>query len=378
MPRLSEARSEAPADDDTAKMDADTPPVPAPAQQRTDAKMGVEESAVEQTNGSSDPPTTASTDSSAPTNGSAPHNGSAPTNDAAPTNGQSSIPRPSPPEQPEPSSPTPARGARRSGRTTRPPPPARTPAAPKPKAAAAPSIVPGVSERQLRSATQQNTRRNQVYLCAIDRQIVRVPGPRPPSPTSKIPKSAERDEEEQKAARDARAKRRGRPSDDTSSEVEEDAPPVVEVVHQALGPGDDEEYTTPVRPAKRARLNDGSGADTSSNGATSTNMDVDAEAAEPTEKVVRWNRALTVIRGGLGEVSRSSRETTADSQARLRSCLKTDAQIALDEFGNVINAKKETLKRSKVTIQAVFYDGEEPVPFNYNATASQSTRSKKK
>lgn len=228
-----------------------------------------------------------------------------------------------------------------------------------------PTIVPGMSEKELKSATQRNTLRNQVYLCAIDRQIVRVPGPRPPSPTSKITKTADREEEEKKAQRNARARRRR--VDDTSSEAEEDTIPPIEYVHQAQGPGDEEEYNTPVRPPKRVKLDDGE--------------------AGAENKFVRWNRSLAIIRGGLGAHHSSpatpARSDAADGEAEAesstcpRSALKPDAQVPLDAHGNVVDRPVEQLKRSKVLVQAVFYDGEEPVAFDYNV-GSKPKKGKKK
>jgi hypothetical protein len=214
-----------------------------------------------------------------------------------------------------------------------------------------------MSDRELRTATTRNTMRNQVYLCSIDRQIVRIPGPRPPSPTSKIPKTSDREEEIKKAEREARAKRRSR----DSQASEPDDIPVVEEIPVTIAPGDEGEYTTQSRPAKRAKL---------------TN-----DKDEEEERYVRWNRALTVIHGGLGEASASasslpgslsnSKELARDEA--LRSCLKSS--VTLDAQGNALDRPVEKLKRSKVTVRAVFYDGEDPVEFSY---ASSNTRSKKK
>lgn len=243
--------------------------------------------------------------------------------------------------------------ARRSGRTVKPPPrPAPTAAPLRGKATPAPSIVPGMTEKQLKTITQRNTMRNEVYLCAIDRQIVRIDAPRPPSPTSKIPKSADREDEEKKAEREARAKRRGRESEGAEEDEDEElCSPIITRVERDRAPGDDDDYHTPSRPAKRAKLSESNG-----------NGDDNAES-----KFVHWNRALTVIRGGLSEaLSQPKKEPT-------RSCLRPEAQIPLDQNGNVVDRPVEKLKRSKVTVTAVFYEGEEPVPI-----PSQSTRSKKK
>jgi hypothetical protein len=175
--------------------------------------------------------------------------------------------------------------------------------------------VPGVSERELKTATQKNTLRNQVYMCTIDRQIVRMSGPRPPSPTGKIPKASR--------------KRAGPEA-------------AVEKMVLAKGAGEDEEFVTP--PRKRAR----------------------------TEKGVRWDREATLIRAPLGGLEGEDRPATTSSSSALKA-----EQVPLDAHGNVLERPVEKLKRNKVTVRAVFYDGENPVEFDYNAPPG-STKSKKK
>lgn len=270
-----------------------------------------------------------------------------------------------PPPAPEPSTPVSA-----SGRPRRTPKPVeRLVQAPVPtKAAITPSIAPGLSEKELKTQTQRNTMRNQVYFCAIDRQIVRVPGPRPPSPGPRT--LAEKEEEEQKQERDARARKRNR--DSGEGQEEEDEPPAVETVSLESAPGDEGEiWKTPARKRKRVVTSDDEGDSTDK------------------QRNVRWDRALTVFRGGLGEAPRASertqstappghesldqRRTASEEPSRARSALKQGAQIQLDRNGNAVDRPVEKLKRQKVTVTAVFYDGEEPVP-----EPAKNTRSKKK
>lgn len=258
-----------------------------------------------------------------------------------------------------------------SGRPRRTPKPVnRLVQAPVPqKADVTPSIAPGLSEKELKTQTQRNTMRNQVYFCAIDRQIVRIPGPRPPSPTGNIRTLAEKDEEEQKAERDARARRRR----GSGSDTEDEAPPVIEKVHIDKAPGDEEDgpWKTPLRKRKRVIV--------------SSDDEGSYEGKKP-ERNVRWDRALTVFRGGLGEATgRARRRSTGDnghdsmdtrrthSEEPSRSSLKNGNQIQLDKSGNAVDRPVEKLKRQKITVTAVFYDGEEPVP-----EPAKNTRSKKK
>ncbi|WWC72172.1 uncharacterized protein I206_106132 [Kwoniella pini CBS 10737] len=206
-------------------------------------------------------------------------------------------------------------------------------------------IIPlGISEKELKATTYRNTIRNQVYHCAIDRQIVRQNGPRPPSPTSKIRTTAERDEEEKKQAREARANRR---KGQTATEEEER--PVIERFEQHRFPGDESDFETP-RPVKKAKKED-----------------------KP-DKGVKFDKGLTVIRDD-GSIRPPSREDKVEDASK-KGCLRTKAE--LDHLGNLHEAHRpiDNLKRIRVVVNAVFYDGEEPVQFSYSP--SNGTRSKKK
>ena len=158
--------------------------------------------------------------------------------------------------------------------------------------------IAGPSEKDLKIATQRNTAKNMVFHCAIDREIIRVSGPRPPSPTSKIRTTADKDEEEKKAGRGQRAKRRSRYSNE-GSEFEE-APPLIERVERARGPGDDEDYATPVRSSKKMKTGH--------------------------VKTVKWNRELTIIRDdGRPEAPlEPCRQAAPD-----KSALKLNAQVSM-------------------------------------------------
>lgn len=152
--------------------------------------------------------------------------------------------------------------------------------------------APWMSGKELKTTTDRNTMRNQVYLCAIDRQIVHVPGPRPPSPTSKIRTTADRNEEEKKKSREHRAKRRAAESG-TSAQDGSPERPVIERVERARGPGDDEDWTTPARPAKKARTG--------------------------SDKSVKWDRELVIIRDDGTGVCPPASETAEEPK---RSCVR--------------------------------------------------------
>ena len=140
---------------------------------------------------------------------------------------------------------------------------------PKPPAVPIASIVPNLSEKELKAMTARHTARNEVYHCAIDRQVVRKQGARPPSPTSKIRTTADREEAERKAGREVRAKRRSRGSEGDNEEDNGTSTTVIERV--ARFRGDDVDFLTPARPLKRAKWADA-------------------------EKALRWDKGLLVIR----------------------------------------------------------------------------------
>lgn len=264
------------------------------------------------------------------------------------------------PEQPESTDSPAEESGRRSRRVPRPRTVPVVPiVAPKPRPppAVVPSIAPGMSEKELKAATTRNTMRNQVYYCSIDRQIVRVPGPRPPSPGAKIRTAAEREEADRKARREQRARRRHR--DDGESSEEESTPLVERVPHQPRAPGDEEDYTTPARPRKRLRVSD----DETEDSASTSSGD---------SRQVRWDKGLTVIRGALGEFGGPSKSASTTPKP---SSLKQAAQIPLDPHGNWAESHRhvDRTKPTKVVVTAVFYDGEEPVTL-----PSAGTRSKKK
>jgi hypothetical protein len=144
-----------------------------------------------------------------------------------------------------------------------------------------------MSALALKALTTSNTTKNQHNLVAVlETEVVRKPGNRPGSPTTKVKTIEEKRKLEQDQERQERAKRRARRSselpEDSSltSEDEECLPlgPDGKPLRHRRGPGDDEDYESPEkigRPEKRARVN---------------------EVGEPEEeaamKNVRWDRGL--------------------------------------------------------------------------------------
>jgi len=162
----------------------------------------------------------------------------------------------------------------------------------------APPVAPYISGKELKTTTERNTMRNQVYFCAIDRQIVHIPGPRPPSPTSKIRTTADRDEDNKKKSREHRAKRRGARESGASTEAGSPERPIIQRIEQNRGPGDEEDWKTPARPSKKAKLRE--------------------------EKNVKWDRELVVIHDDGSEV-----KLPTDLDEPPKGCVRQSAKVRL-------------------------------------------------
>ena len=126
--------------------------------------------------------------------------------------------------------------------------------------------------------------------------MLRKDGPRPPSPTSKIRTTADRDEAEKKAGRSNRAKRRSQGSDNE----EDSCAPVIERVMYSRGAGDDEDWRTPTRQAKKAKALH--------------------------QKNVKWDRELIIIRD---DGRQETVTCSAEAQIHLKSALRADSQVSV-------------------------------------------------
>ncbi|KAJ9098146.1 hypothetical protein QFC21_004475 [Naganishia friedmannii] len=197
---------------------------------------------------------------------------------------------------------------------------------PKPKAA----HISIISDKELSTLTKLNTARNEVYFCTLDRNVVKKDGPRPPSP-NKVRTIAEREEEERKLGRGARAKRRGKGNSGGESSGLEDTdnqplsladllPPLKHI----RGAGEDEDYQTPARPLKRTRKSSVAhvGEDPSPSGPKRKKNRMALLNTQETqeEKFVTWDKGLVVIRPAQLSSPRHHRE--GELQEGLKSCLK--------------------------------------------------------
>jgi hypothetical protein len=124
------------------------------------------------------------------------------------------------------------------------------------------SAFSGMTALAIKTLTATNTQRNQKQVVEIQTEVIVKEGKRPDSPTTKVRTSLERQREEKTRQRQERAERRARRSGDgTENPVEGDElsdagelSMSTEPGRHRRGPGDEEDYETPERHAKRTRL----------------------------------------------------------------------------------------------------------------------------
>ncbi|GHJ85040.1 hypothetical protein NliqN6_1442 [Naganishia liquefaciens] len=229
--------------------------------------------------------------------------------------------------------------------------------------------VAAMTAKELEMITVLNTSRNEVQFNTIDKRPLKKEGPRPPSPGCKT--IAEKEAEEKKLGRGARARRRGsdRDSGDHSSDQDHtgrppslaDLPPPLKHVR---GAGEDEEYQTPARPLKRGRQSGANGNDPSPTaGPTRKKGRVTASKATSSicnDKFVRWEKSLIVI--DRPEPSAPQHRLSGQDLSGIKSCLKNNGLIQLDHLGNLSNASEPIpkVRRSRVLVHQIWYDGEDP------------------
>jgi hypothetical protein len=244
--------------------------------------------------------------------------------------------------------------------------------------------VPSITEKELKTKTAFNTAKNEKRQCAIDRKVIHIDLPRPPSPTSKIPTTAAREEREKKMGREERARRRKQDEEDAKADSAE---MLVQREERAMGPGDEEAWVY-------ADAEEDEEGDTDLSGHERKRV----KTTHVHTKKVKWDKGVVVIRDfgeGLGKlVSSTSESSTGSRRERPKSALsmarqvsspilvekskrqQLTGQVTLDEYGNIVptpSKKSFSVKPQKVVVQAIFYQGEEP----YVAPAV-TTKGKKK
>ncbi|KAG5643485.1 hypothetical protein DXG03_000873 [Asterophora parasitica] len=222
-----------------------------------------------------------------------------------------------------------------------------------------PETFMGMSATALKALTTSNTVRNQRYVAAkLETEIIRKDGARPESPIVKIRTISQRQQDEKGKQRKERAQRRARrsgdgpdyesdevgghsgdDSDDSGSDDENNNPAPK---RHKRGPGDEDDYQTPVRKLKRLRLGN------------------DSEDSAENERRVKWDRGLfTTIY--LDEVKLGTRQPPKDISTK--GCLAPTAKaLPLDNLGNLPDSPLAELVEESVVVKKFVYDNDiEPV-----------------
>ncbi|PBK96836.1 hypothetical protein ARMGADRAFT_988985 [Armillaria gallica] len=237
-------------------------------------------------------------------------------------------------------------------------------------------LFAGMTSIALRQLTSSNTVKNQVYLAAmLETEIIRKEGARPESPIMKARTVSQKEADEKGRLRKERAERRARRLNEENKEDEEDnlsaleedddydqldSSPVRAGRHRR-GPGEEEDYVTPVRPPPmKKRLAD----------------EVDAGG----KKHVKWDRGLSTAIF-VDELKLQNINVPKESDIK-KSCLAPTAKaIPLDTLGNLPNASSplKDLIPESVVVQKFVYDSDLPQetePAVVRSTRSRSKRSK--
>ncbi|KDQ14080.1 hypothetical protein BOTBODRAFT_175181 [Botryobasidium botryosum FD-172 SS1] len=256
-----------------------------------------------------------------------------------------------------------------------------------------------LSSAAIQKLTVQNTARNQAYHNELDWKVEFRNYPRPPSPSSKIPKTAVETAREDRAKRRGRAKKgagsNGGGGEDEDSEEDElllQSPQ--RPLKHPRAPGDEEDYSTP----KKARVVVGSddesvavasGGNAKGKRASSrkeggkskgkrkgskdvdANPDADAEGGKEEDKQssegsdssktkgVRWDKLLAVEpREGSGSAPNSSSNSDKATGSSRKSCLAPKV-YQLDHMGNIPQAEEPLagiLEKQVVPVSRVVYE----------------------
>ncbi|KAG2132496.1 uncharacterized protein EDB93DRAFT_901276 [Suillus bovinus] len=241
----------------------------------------------------------------------------------------------------------------------------------------------GMSAVTLQALTVSNTTKNQQIFAKLEREVIRKEGIRPESPAIKVRTISQKQREMRDRQRLERAERRARRSEDGpglsdcegASELadqsifgfdkEHDENDGVIWTKHRRGPGEDEDYETPVRPdrpVKRLRLGEGP-----------------QQEEERESKRVKWHHGLST-EIYLDEVHPQPHSWTKDFIIE-KSCLApTSKNLLLDTLGNVIDAGQHPLTDlhpENIVVKKFVYDNDVEVVVK-EVVPPKITRSKSK
>ncbi|KAK0459708.1 uncharacterized protein EV420DRAFT_1675421 [Desarmillaria tabescens] len=257
------------------------------------------------------------------------------------------------------------------------PPPRPRPRKPK----AEDPMFAGMTSIALRHLTSSNTVKNQVYLAAtLATEVIRKEGARPESPIMKARTVSQKEADEKGRLRRERAERRARRLNGEKEDEEEnlsaaeeeeddddddgwdqlDSSPV-RVRRHRRGPGEEEDYETPIRrPPEKAQFA--------------------GEAYAREKKHVKWDRGLSTAIF-VDEIKLQNINPPKENDVK-KSCLAPTAKaIPLDTLGNLPNASSplRDLIPENIVVQKFVYDSDLPQetePAVVRNTRSRSKRSK--
>lgn len=189
----------------------------------------------------------------------------------------------------------------------------------------------------LRTLTDSNTTKNKEYLTALlQTEVIRREGARPESPGMNVKSVMQKEQEartkeraeraERRAKRDAKDKDKNKMGDENNgaSEGEDenenendgwDSSPTPNSRKHVWGPGDEEDYETPLRPMKRLRIDD----------VADDQGQAEAEA-EAEEKRVKWDRGL-YSQIYLDEIQPRSTHARIAQESIKKGCLAPTAKV---------------------------------------------------
>ncbi|KAI5124553.1 hypothetical protein M0805_003075 [Coniferiporia weirii] len=200
------------------------------------------------------------------------------------------------------------------------------------KSAAPPNLIFHTNGLALKTLTNNNTTKNQHYYAQLEMNVIRKAGNRPESPTMKLRTILEKQKEEQDKMRAERARRRrGDDAGDLSTDVEMQDLVVIQSAKHRRGPGEEEDYVTPVRPVN-------------------------------SRKGVKWDKGLeTSVFIDEIEVQPNRGPRNDSVLAPSKGCLSTMPNRApLDSLGNATNADVPLeLAPEKVVVTKYVYDNDE-------------------
>ncbi|KAJ3814273.1 hypothetical protein EV368DRAFT_33351 [Lentinula lateritia] len=222
----------------------------------------------------------------------------------------------------------------------------------------------------LRTLTDSNTTKNKEYVTVLLKtEVVRREGARPESPGMNVKSISQKEKESKTLERNARADRRSKRDNSTELGTDENEAYEDEDCENgwtsspsnrkhSWGPGDEEDYQTPVQP-KRLRL------------------DISEEEYE--KKRVKWDRGL-YQEIYLDEIKPRTTHARITQESIRKGCLAPIAKARpLDTLGNLPNAKSplEDIVPENIVVKKFVYDNDVDEPVT-PAPAPVKTRSKSK